>query len=428
MRKTIIFILAMMVWWPGWAAFEEASTDARNMGMGGAGLALGDRSPAGMENPALPCFAPAQSAASGTAIPFGMTELSSASAQAGYQKDKLGLAAGFGTTGSALYRENVIKASVSFRPLKQAGFGLGISGYNLSVQRYGSANALGLDLGIMGCPLENLTLAAAARNINRPRIGSSGEEIAQWLDWGLSYILMDRLTYAFQVQSQRGYNSQARFGQEYRYNSHLALRAGFSSQPQSFSFGLGLSLKRMRLDYAVKTHSSLGLSHCLTLNYVLARTAWPEETSPAVSDSALRTRPAVLQLDLNTACAGELEMLPGIGAKTAELITACRDSAGAFAFLDDLENIKGISRRTLEDIRPFVSLKFRPPQPEARVNLNTADQRALEALPGIGPGTASDILEYRTAHGPFSQIEDIMNVKGIGRKTFEKIKDLITTE
>ncbi|MDO9391409.1 MAG: helix-hairpin-helix domain-containing protein [bacterium] len=426
MRKTMTCILALLITFSCFAAFEETATDARLVGMGGAGVALGDYLSAGMENPALPCFAPVQTAGSGSSIPFGMTDLTAASAQAGYQKDKVGLAAGFVTMGSALYRENTIKTAVSFRPFKQAGFGLGISGYNLSIQRYGSANALGLDLGVIGSPLEDLTMAAAARNINRPRIGSSDEEIAQWLDWGVSYSLLNQLTFAFQLQSQQGYNSQIRFGQEYRHNRHLALRAGFSSQPSSFSFGLGLSAKKFRVDYAVKTHSCLGLGHCLTVSYILKQTAWPEETVPVVSESAPKI--PIQSLDINTATAKELEILPGIGAKTAGQIAAFRDSAGAFAFLDDLGSIQGISRRTLENMAPFVNLKFKPEQPAARVNINTADQKALEALPEVGPGTAADILEYRSAHGPFAQIEDLMNVKGIGRKTFEKIRDLITIE
>ncbi len=66
--------------------------------------------------------------------------------------------------------------------------------------------------------------------------------------------------------------------------------------------------------------------------------------------------------------------------------------------------------------------------PEGPVNINTADQKALESLPGIGPVIAQRILDYRQAHGPFAQIEDIMDVSGIGPSTFEKIRDLIRTK
>ncbi len=65
--------------------------------------------------------------------------------------------------------------------------------------------------------------------------------------------------------------------------------------------------------------------------------------------------------------------------------------------------------------------------PANLVNINTATLDELDALPGIGPSTAQKIIDYRTQHGPFSRIEDIMNVSGIGPATFDRIKDLITT-
>ena len=60
------------------------------------------------------------------------------------------------------------------------------------------------------------------------------------------------------------------------------------------------------------------------------------------------------------------------------------------------------------------------------VNLNTATQAQLESLPGIGPSAAQRILEYRQKNGSFKKLEDLMNVKGIGEKSFLKLKPLIT--
>ena len=59
------------------------------------------------------------------------------------------------------------------------------------------------------------------------------------------------------------------------------------------------------------------------------------------------------------------------------------------------------------------------------INLNTATLEQLETLPGIGRKTAERILEYRTKSGSFKRIEELMNVKGIGEKSFLKLKPLV---
>ena len=66
------------------------------------------------------------------------------------------------------------------------------------------------------------------------------------------------------------------------------------------------------------------------------------------------------------------------------------------------------------------------PVEDKRVNLNTATLEELDALPGVGPSTAKNIIAYREAHGGFAAPEEIMNVKRIGEKTFDKLKAHIT--
>ncbi len=59
-----------------------------------------------------------------------------------------------------------------------------------------------------------------------------------------------------------------------------------------------------------------------------------------------------------------------------------------------------------------------------KININKATAKELESLPGIGPALSKRIIEGR----PYEKIEDIQKVKGIGPKTFEKIKDKITVK
>ena len=60
------------------------------------------------------------------------------------------------------------------------------------------------------------------------------------------------------------------------------------------------------------------------------------------------------------------------------------------------------------------------------VNINTASVKELDALPGIGAKTAALIVEYRQKNGPFKKIEELMNVRGVGEKSFLKLKPQLT--
>ena len=82
-----------------------------------------------------------------------------------------------------------------------------------------------------------------------------------------------------------------------------------------------------------------------------------------------------------------------------------------------------------EESSGFVVVTEGTPSPlagEELVNINTASLEELDGLPGIGPTTAQKIIDYRNENGPFTRIEDIVNVSGIGPATYEELKDLIT--
>ena len=62
----------------------------------------------------------------------------------------------------------------------------------------------------------------------------------------------------------------------------------------------------------------------------------------------------------------------------------------------------------------------------APVNLNTATVEQLATIPGVGPKMAERIIDYRQKNGGFRKVEDLMNVSGVGEKSFLKMKPLIT--
>jgi competence protein ComEA len=85
--------------------------------------------------------------------------------------------------------------------------------------------------------------------------------------------------------------------------------------------------------------------------------------------------------------------------------------------------------------QPAMTVERRAPKASAdpaslarRINLNTATQAELELLPRIGPALAQRILAYRAERGPFKSIDELDLVKGIGSKTLEKIRPMVSVE
>ncbi len=82
-----------------------------------------------------------------------------------------------------------------------------------------------------------------------------------------------------------------------------------------------------------------------------------------------------------------------------------------------------ISILTLMLIVSFAGMGFAD---GGQVDLNASTAKELQQLPGIGKGLAKRIVEYRSTHGSFKTVEELMKVKGIGKKTFAKMQDRLT--
>ena len=162
-------------------------------------------------------------------------------------------------------------------------------------------------------------------------------------------------------------------------------------------------------------------------------------------------------VDINSATQKELEDIKGVGPATAKKIIAGRP----YKSVDELSKA-GISAKAIDSMKPFVKVGSATAAPAAaatkvkaaktavgatettassevpktaktakstaakltpgtKININTADQAAIEKLPEIGPVKAKAIIDGR----PYNSIEDVMKVKGIKGKTFEAIKDYI---
>jgi competence ComEA-like helix-hairpin-helix protein len=200
-----------------------------------------------------------------------------------------------------------------------------------------------------------------------------------------------------------------------------------------------------------------------------ARWAWNAARSPAeirgtnvlsnllaASDSGLadvqeRERPLAEgeRLDPNRATAQQLDRLPGIGPSTADAIVRERQENGPFRGPEALTRVRGVGPATLRRVLPHLrvephsALPVTPADPhtagvvasrpgsgsarveKAPVDVNRADETALQTLPGVGPALARRIVEARNEK-PFSSLEELARVRGIGPATVARLRGLAT--
>ena len=151
-------------------------------------------------------------------------------------------------------------------------------------------------------------------------------------------------------------------------------------------------------------------------------------------------------VDLNVASQQDLEGLKGVGSATAKKIIANRP----YKSVDELSKA-GISAKKIEALRPFVTVgpaAAAPQSPKAEtkpakapatsekaqtkaapaklpagpVDINTADQKTLESLPGVGPKTAQEIIKGR----PYKTVDELSKVKGISKGKMDTLRGMVT--
>lgn len=291
--KARVLTLALMFLFTGMSGlkagvFDDRFPSAKVMGMGGSGVATSTGVWASYYNPAA--LSQVQNIAVGSAyhrlfnqaflknyfgagvypLPqkYGALSLSVQYFGVEYENVKqsseitVGLSHGF-------YLLNDIHSSLAF--------GYSIKAYNWDLANsvegleLGSTTVMGIDVGFQASVYSRTFIGVYFLNINAPQVGEfTKHDLPQRLTAGISYQPYDGVTTSLDFNRVLGtQETEVWAGSEFQVLKFIYLRFGGTTNPNRFSFGLGIHVEKFDVDYGLRTHSELGETHLIGLSYQL---------------------------------------------------------------------------------------------------------------------------------------------------------------
>lgn len=246
------------------AAYTQATLGARELSMGRATTALPESDWSLFANPAMISGTTSGVSFFGVRY-YGLDEITDLAVAIVLPSTIGSLALGAHRFGDDLYNESRLRIGYK-KEYQGFHFGL-VANYNhLSIGGgYGSAGAIGLDVGIAAMIVNGLWLAAKAVNVNQPTYGEYNglsEDLARDLSIGFSYQLSDLLLFSIEAVKDIRFPISYRAGIDAKILGNFRGRAGVTTEPVTFAGGFGLSGKAWAVNIGVQQHENpvLGMS------------------------------------------------------------------------------------------------------------------------------------------------------------------------
>ncbi len=269
--RTFIVLGILFLLVPGYAIFEENESGVRPEGMAGAFIALADDISAIDFNPAGLMQVRSRQFQGFYKLLYGGVGvgLHTMQVSVGLPMGRLGT---FGLrlqeTGFQLHSERSLKLAHGFQLAEGLAFGYGLNGYNLMQRDFGQEFAFGLDIGMWTKIYRFWTAGFYVHNLNLPTIGQS--DLPRFVALGLGFSPNPGIHSVLEFAKEPGMRTRVAFGQEFTIiPEHLILRAGVQTEPVRFAFGLGTGVERVRIDYALRSHSVLPWTHSVGITIKL---------------------------------------------------------------------------------------------------------------------------------------------------------------
>ena len=193
--------------------------------------------------------------------PFGLTELANGYVAYHEPTDIGSFAIGGMSYGFELYREAKISLGYSYNYQNKFFAGAAINYQTVSIQNYGNDGVLFINAGGLAYITNSLRFGFVIQNLNRASFGNDKDQIPLIINSGFSYDVVDDMTVNLAIERDIDYKASIQFGINYDIIENLSLRTGFSNEPSKYSAGIGINYSIFSFDYAMFTHTDLGLTH-----------------------------------------------------------------------------------------------------------------------------------------------------------------------
>ena len=251
---------------------------AQYNGRGSKATAMANAFVAIADNPWAVAYNPAglarqtSSAASVFVVPqqFGLPELRTIALAATHTFAFATLGVGFDQFGFDLYKETVLSVAAAH------GIDWGVSGgitlniRRIGMERYGTAHAATVDLGLLAEAEEDLFFGFAVKNISATTIGSQNERLPQVFLLGTRYDPALDFRLSLEVEKDTRHPVIVKCGLERRFYDAFAVRMGVSDNPDKFSAGFAARYSPFEFSYAGYSHPQLGWTHQIELSFGIA--------------------------------------------------------------------------------------------------------------------------------------------------------------
>jgi hypothetical protein len=251
------------------AAFEKKEVGASSFAMGNAVVAIDDFLFALYYNPAA--LSPSEKIETAFTVQnyHGISNLNSVDLTARFSLAGHPFSIAINRFGDLKYHELQFSAGSRFEILKNCALGFSIQCYILSIKNYGQDLAWGTNFAVFYNMLPEITIGALVTNLNRPTLSEVQEQLPRTTSLGLCYFPAENLMLSLEIYQDIRYPAEFRFGCSYQILPLLKIRAGIEDHLDLYSYGIGINMSWINIDYTLRTHSVLGISHIATLSLVL---------------------------------------------------------------------------------------------------------------------------------------------------------------